>query len=74
MKRLGDLRRMSGRGFNQSLAVIPLWLRKSTAKSSAGLALDPIATGIVIGASANFLCTSTANGDGEARVIYCSLV
>src|SRR5205809_231549 len=34
----------------------------------------PYRTGDVIGALANFRCTSIATGDVEARVIYCSLV
>ena len=51
--------------------VIPPLLRKSMAKSSAGPALDRTGTGNVIGASANFRCTSIATGDVEAWVICC---
>ena len=40
MKRSGDLRKISRRGFNQLLVIIPLLLQKSMAKSSAGPALD----------------------------------
>src|SRR5262245_53001373 len=72
MKPDGDLRKMSGRGFNPSLVVILLLLRKSITKSSAGPALDRTGTGNVIGASVNFRCTSTAIGDVEEWVIYCS--
>ena len=56
------------------LVVIPPLLRKSTAKSSAGPALARTGIGNVIGASANFRCTSIATGDVEGWVIYCSLV
>src|SRR5205814_2366081 len=73
-KTLGDLRKISRRGFKPSLVVIPPLLRKSMAKSSAGPALDRTGTGNVIGASANFRCTSIATGDVEGWVIYCLLV
>src|SRR6266404_5714267 len=74
MKPVGDLRKISRRGFKPLLVVIPPLLRKSTAKSSGGPALDRTGTGNVIGASANFRCTSIATGDVEGWVIYCSLV
>ena len=74
MKPDGDLRKISRRGFKPLLVVIPPLLRKSTAKSSAGRALGRTGTGNVIGASANFRCTSIATGDVEGWVIYCSLV
>ena len=63
MKPSGDLRKISRRGFKPSLVVIPPLLRKSMAKSSAGPALDRTGTGNVIGASANFRCTSIATGE-----------
>ena len=44
MKRSGDLRKISRRGFKPSLVVIPPLLRKSMAKSSAGPALDRTGT------------------------------
>jgi L-amino acid N-acyltransferase YncA len=69
-----DLPKISRRGFKPSLVVIPPLLRKSTAKSSAGLALDRTGRGNVIAASANFRCTSIATGDVEAWGIYCSLL
>ena len=64
-----DRRKISGRGFKPSLVVIPALLRKSMAKSSAGLALDHTGTGNVIGASANFRCMYVAIGEAEAWVI-----
>src|SRR5262245_29605985 len=72
MKPDGNLQKISGRGFNPWLVVILLLLRKSTMKSSAGPAPDRTAAGNVIGASVNFRSTSTATGDVEEWVIYCS--
>ena len=69
-KRSAGLRMISGLGLKPSLVVIPALLRKSMAKSSAGPALDRTGTGNVIGASANFRCTSVAIGEVEAWVIY----
>src|SRR5712691_9734704 len=74
MKPSGDLQKISRRGSKPLLVVIPPLLRKSTAKSSAGPVLDRTGTGNVIGALANFRCTSIATGDVEGWVIYCSLV
>src|SRR5215475_8638901 len=74
MKPGGDLRKISVHGLNRSLVFIPSLLRKSMAKPLVGPALDRTATGNVIGALANFRCTSIATGDVEEWVIYYSLV
>src|SRR5437763_13086437 len=74
LKRSSDLRKISRRGFDPALVVIPPLLRKSMAKSSAGLALDRTGTGNVAGASANFRCMYVAIGELEALVIFWSLL
>src|SRR5215510_9440089 len=66
--------KISGRGFELSLALILLSLLNSMPKSSGGLAPDRTGRAHVIAALANFRFTSGATGEDEAWAICSSPV